>query len=31
LNYRDPVQNLVKLGQILSSRSRSRFDPVDPG
>jgi len=31
LNWRDSIQNLAELGQILSSQSRSRFDPVGPG
>jgi len=30
LSWRDPVQNLVEIGQIHSSRSRSKFDPVGP-
>jgi len=30
LSWRDPIQNLAELGQILSSRSRSRFDSVGP-
>jgi len=28
LSWRNPVQNLTELGQILSSWSWSRFDPV---
>jgi len=31
LSWCDPVQNLAELGQILSSRSRSRFEPVGHG
>jgi len=31
LSWRDPVQNLAELGQILSSRSWSRFDSIGPG
>jgi len=31
LSWRDPIQNLVELGQIPSSRSQSKFGPTGPG
>jgi len=31
LSWRDPIQNLAELGQIMSSWSRSKFGPAGPG